>query len=518
MRQVQGLPELLVSIGGQRLAAADTARIVRIQVHSALGQPAQCQLSWAADQTLGVNPDTGDPLRIEIGGHREPLFVGEVTVVEYSYRADTGRQLRVRAYDALHRLRKRASTRLLDGTDLRGLAEALAAGSGLAVDAPADPLGPVYQVARSDLDLLVEVAGRHGRYPVVHAGTLRLVPVAGEGEPSTVRYGSTLHAAEVEVSAEPSFRSAEATWWDPVSTEAAVGRAADSRAGADVRADPGPSRLGGGGALLQQDELREGTGSEPTALATAALDVRRQGEVTAVLVVEGDPVLQAGRRVRVEGLRTALEGTYPITEATHEITVTGYETTLSSRPPSPPRPRARDQVTLGVVSDVDDPDDRGRVRVRLPAYPDLVSGWAPVLLPAAGADKGVVALPETGDHVLVLLPGRDPAHAIVLGGLYGPDSPPPPDTDRPANSAQTAPPVAGGPPRRGETTLVRTRDGQRVVLDGTNHILSLTDGHGSSVELGPQLLRITAATDLLIEAPGRAMRVRARTVDFEEAT
>ena len=517
MRQAQGLPELIVSLAGRRLAAADSARIITIQVHSVIAQPTQCLLAWAADDTLGVDPGTGDALRIEIGGHREPLFVGEVTVVEYSYRADTGRQLRVRAYDALHRLRKRQSTRLLEATDLRGVAETLAAGTGLRVEAPPDPVGPVYQTARSDLDLLVEVAARHGRYPVVHGGTLKLVGLAGDGEPSTVTYGTTLHAAEIEVSAEPSFRSAEATWWDAASTDTQSARVAESQAAASVRADPGPSRLGGGGALLRHDELREGSVAEPRSLAGAELDVRRLGEVTAVLVVEGNPALKAGRRVRVEGVRTAVEGTYAIAEATHEISVTGYETTVSSRPPAPPRPRARDQVSLGVVTDVDDPEDRGRVRVRLPAYADLASGWAPVLLPAAGADKGVVALPDVDDRVLVLLPGRDPAQAIVLGGLYGTTSPPLPRTERPANSAQTAPALAGGPPERGATTLVRTRDGQQVVLDGTNSILSLTDGHGSSVELGPSLLRITAATDLLIEAPGRALRVRARTVDFEEA-
>ena len=150
---------------------------------------------------------------------------------------------------------------------------------------------------------------------------------------------------------------------------------------------------------------------------------------------------------------------------------------------------------------MDDPEDRGRVRVQLPAYPDLSTGWAPVLLPAAGRDKGVVALPEVDDTVLVLLPGQDPAHAIVLGGLYGELSPPRPDGRE-----------------RGTTMLLRTRDGQQVTLDGPRRTIALADGHGSTVVLGPDLLRITAATDLLIEAPGRALRVRARTVDFEEAT
>ena len=36
MRQVQALPELLVTLGGRRLSAADTARIVSIRVRSAL--------------------------------------------------------------------------------------------------------------------------------------------------------------------------------------------------------------------------------------------------------------------------------------------------------------------------------------------------------------------------------------------------------------------------------------------------------------------------------------------------
>lgn len=89
----------------------------------------------------------------------------------------------------------------------------------------------------------------------------------------------------------------------------------------------------------------------------------------------------------------------------------------------------------------------------------------------------------------------------LLKRLYGELSPPRPDGRE-----------------RGATMLLRTRDGQQVTLDGPRRTIALADGHGSTVVLGPDLLRITAATDLLIEAPGRALRVRARTVDFEEAT
>ena len=58
--------------------------------------------------------------------------------------------------------------------------------------------------------------------------------------------------------------------------------------------------------------------------------IRDRGEVTVTLVTEGNPALQAGRRVRVAGVRSVVEGSYGITEATHDITVSGYETTLNS--------------------------------------------------------------------------------------------------------------------------------------------------------------------------------------------
>ncbi len=497
MKQAQGLPELIVTLGGRRLNVAETSGIVRVRVHQQLGLPTQCLVTWRAD-TAAIEPSAGDALRIEIGGHREPLFAGEVTVVEHAYGADASREVRVRAYDALHRLRKRQFTRLHADTDLKALAEALVAGTGLGVDGPQLPLGDVYQCGRSDLDLLTEACSRSGRYPLVDGDTLRLVGLVGDGEPMPVEYGSSLHAAEVEISDEPAFRSVQASWWDPIPARADTAETSDLSALAGVRADAAPGAVGGGGPLLRTDDVGDAPADQ---LAQAELDVRAMGEVSARLVLEGDPALRIGRRVAVTGLRASLEGTYVVTEATHEIDASGYETVVSTRPPEPPPPRPRDQVTLGLVDDVTDPEDRARVRVRLPAYPDLVTPWVPVLVAAAGKGKGVVALPDAGDTVLVLLPARDPARAIVLGGLYGEGSPP-----------------YGEGASRGTDIVLHTQDGQQVRLDAAAHTVHLEDGHGSLVELGPDLLRITSATDLVIEAPGHAMTVRARTVDFEEAT
>ncbi len=506
MKQVQGLPELIISLGRSRLSPAETSALISVDVRAVLGSPAQCQLTFQADSVFAgareLAPATGDALKVEIAGSPQPLFTGDVTVVERSYAADATRLLRLRAYDALHRLRKRQSTRLLDATDLSSLATTLCEGTGLNVRASPEPVGPVYQCGRSDLAVLAECCARAGRYPVVVGNQLLLLPLSGEddGEPLLLELGANLHSAELEVSQEPAFRSVDVSGWHPDPAAAVRARATENNARAQVRANPVPALVGGGGPLHRRNELFAGRPAAE-ALAQAELDIRSASEVTAELVADGDPTLRPGRRIRLRGVAGEFEGRYTVCAAAHKLDRTGYETAVSTRPPGPSPDRAADITTLGLVTDTDDPQQLGRARVSLPAYPDLVTGWSPALVAGAGADKGAVILPAVGDQVLMLLLAADPANAVILGGLYGSQQPP-----------GTQLPGAGG-----ARYTVRTADGQQLTLDGEAHNLTITDGHGSTVEMGPELLRISSATDLLIEARGKAMRIRARTVDFEEA-
>ncbi|BAS15747.1 rhs element Vgr protein [Arthrobacter sp. Hiyo8] len=271
---------------------------------------------------------------MELGGQRTPLFVGEVTVVEHSYGADLSQEVRVRAYDALHRLRKRQFTRLHSDVDLAGLARTLTEGTGLQVVGGAARLGEVYQCARSDLSLLVEQSARVGAYPVVDGDALRLGDLSGEGEPIELELGSSLHSAEVELSQEPAYLGAKSTGWRSDDASVQEASASTSDAKADVSADPALPSVGAGGDLLRDNEALASP-SAAHGLAQAELDVRMAGQVTAVFVADGDPRLRAGRRVRVRGLATSLEGTYAIATATHRLDGTGYETTITTRPRNP---------------------------------------------------------------------------------------------------------------------------------------------------------------------------------------
>jgi uncharacterized protein involved in type VI secretion and phage assembly len=85
-------------------------------------------------------------------------------------------------------------------------------------------------------------------------------------------------------------------------------------------------------------------------------------------------------------------------------------------------------VAIGVVDNADDPENLGRVRVRIPTIADCVR-WARVVRPPAKAD---FLVPPVGDEVLIAFESGSLDQPFVLGSLWnGRDRPSvkPPDFD-----------------------------------------------------------------------------------------
>ncbi|MGZ6705371.1 MAG: phage baseplate assembly protein V [Solirubrobacteraceae bacterium] len=502
MRAVATLPQVLVEVEGELLGDAVLRDLATVRVRQRLSAPAQCELAFHGPVETEL-PAPGVALRVAATGHDTPLFSGQVTVVEHVFGADRDHQALVRAYDPLHRLRKTRHARAITGSTVEELAGELAGRVGLAVDAAAS--GPLWQNLvqhrESDLELLVVLAERVGLYPVVRDGTLRLLTLEGDGEPLPLVLGEDLLEARVQLSGETVTRAVSAAGWDPLRAESHRATATAPRSGRDVAASVAPGDVGADDELLLVDESAPGD-EHAAALAQAELDVRAAAEVTLWGVCEGDPRLQPGALVDAGGMRAELDGTYVLCDVTHTIDpVRGFVTELSSAPPPVRRRRSASTAALGEVTAVDDPEGRGRVRVRLPAYEDVESDWLGVVTAGAGDGRGLVALPDAGDAVLVLFPHEDPAAGIVVGGLYGAGGPPDPG-------------VAGGAVKRFSLT---TAGGQRITLDDDRSVLRVEDATGSSVELSPGAVTLHAATNLTIEAPGRALKIRATSVDFEQA-
>jgi hypothetical protein len=90
---------------------------------------------------------------------------------------------------------------------------------------------------------------------------------------------------------------------------------------------------------------------------------------------------------------------------------------------------------------------------------------------------------------------------VVLGSLFGTVAPP--------DGAG----VQDGAVRR---FSLRTATGQSIVVDDAERRVRVENQAGSYVELAPEVMRLHAATDLVLEAPGRAITVRGKTIDFTQ--
>jgi phage protein D len=147
----------------------------------------------------------------------------------------------------------------------------------------------------------------------------------------------------------------------------------------------------------------------------------------------GSPDLQAGTRVEIKGVPATFAGKWTITNARHVFDETegGYHTRffvsgrhersllgLASMGASQGTPARIPGLVCGVVTNNNDPDTRGRVKVALPwLSPQYESDWARVAQFGAGRTSGALFTPEVGDEVLVGFEHGDPRRAYVLGGL-----------------------------------------------------------------------------------------------------
>lgn len=76
-------------------------------------------------------------------------------------------------------------------------------------------------------------------------------------------------------------------------------------------------------------------------------------------------------------------------------------------------------VVTAVVAGIDDPDAKGRVKVKFPWLEgEQESSWARVMTFMAGNDRGAVFRPEVNDEVLVMFEHGDVRFPYVIGALW----------------------------------------------------------------------------------------------------
>ena len=106
-------------------------------------------------------------------------------------------------------------------------------------------------------------------------------------------------------------------------------------------------------------------------------------------------------------------------------------------------------VEVGIVTNVQDPQKLGRIKVQLPRLPGgPESDWARVAQPAAGAGRGFYWLPEVGDEVLIAFELGQANRPYVIGALWNGKDKPMKDAYADDNSIR----------------MIQTKSGHKIVL------------------------------------------------------
>ena len=162
-------------------------------------------------------------------------------------------------------------------------------------------------------------------------------------------------------------------------------------------------------------------------------------------------------------------------------------------------------LAFGVVTENEDPEGLGRVRVRLELHAEgQQSFWARVATPMAGPEIGFYALPEKDDEVLVGFIAEDASHPVVLGGVWNGRRPPPETNDDGNNDRRLFRSRSGHELRFDDGAApeieLKLADGPRAHL--TPDVALIEDANGNKVEISSSgTITIEATQAIEIKAP-----------------
>ena len=167
-------------------------------------------------------------------------------------------------------------------------------------------------------------------------------------------------------------------------------------------------------------------------------------------------------------------------------------------------------VYPAIVTDLDDPDGQGRIRVKLPWSPDPededYEAWARLATMMAGPDRGTWFRPDVEDEVLVAFESGNPRRPYVVGGLWnGADTPNDDVASDTENNlkeirSRTGVTITIDDGSEGPSVTLETPGGRVVALNDAEQSIRLDDGAGNSIQLGASGITIESAGPLNITA------------------
>lgn len=132
-------------------------------------------------------------------------------------------------------------------------------------------------------------------------------------------------------------------------------------------------------------------------------------------------------------------------------------------------------VVVALVTDIEDPDGLGRVKVRFPWLADQPqSTWCRVATPLAGPEHGMYFAPEIDSEALIAFEHGDFSFPYIVGYLWNGDARPP-ETELQQRTIKSV---------SGNLIVLDDRDGEEGI--------TIMDKHGNTIILNKDGIEIKA--------------------------
>lgn len=541
------IPQFKVSIEGS-VIPADLARdVMRIEVDRAVFLPGMAtiefhdnHLAWMDDARFSV----GKAIKITVGAHDDNaigtvLFDGEITAVEPLIFAMNPSSLVIRAQDKTQRLHRGSKVTRWEQLPDSDVITSLVSSAGLTseVTATRDVHDYVLQDNVTAFDLICRLARRNGLIVISEGAKLRVKAAADFSTEVAADYFDQLLEFRPVLAATSQIGTVSVRGWDPKTKAAVVGQAtttlsAASKAGfAANTASKATSAFGSATVLVSDLPVTKQAVADNIAKATLTdrwtRDLHGEGRVI------GDPLIVPAVWLNLGKIGSRFSGKYFVSRARHvyrpdKFYETFFWTSGMEAETTADLILGRGQtaagiasrgagVAIGIVTNLNDPDGMGRVKLKLPWMDDSVeTHWARIAGPMTGNATGIQFMPEVNDEVLVAFDNGDRGQAYVLGSLWnGKDAPPMAyakffDAGKVVRRQIKTP--AGHLLEFDDTTSAEkfsvTTPGKRtIVFDDSAKKITVSDGGANSLEIdsnGAGKITIKTGGDVTVEAGGNA--------------
>jgi len=452
----------ILQIGGADADPKLMNDILQISVEQSLHLPAMFTLvinnpyapedndskPWQYDQLLQI----GTPVKIgfissttEAPEHNQPqqnfLIEAEITAIEAHFSTGHQAPIVVRGYDVSHRFHRGRYNRSFQNSTYSDIVKQIAKEAGInigTIDPSGGPVEYIFQENQTNMEFLQEkVAYRIGFELFVQDGLLNFRKPK-EGEALNLAWGDDIQSFRVRVTSAEQVSSVEVRSWDYNTKKTIVSNKPTDQVITKTQYQKGSSTSQKFGRSSQQPKMivvdqPVFTKKQADDMAQALCNELGGQFVYADAQAPGEPRIQVGKVVNVTDMGK-YTGKYYVTESRHVYYQGIYTTEFSVRglregsilntlaPPTRLKPGQTNLV--GIVTDNNDPNGLGRVRVRFPTLnPETnskghESWWARVVGVGAGENRGFHCLPEINDEVLVAFEHGDIHRPYVIGGVW----------------------------------------------------------------------------------------------------